>query len=240
MKYVRFLADGVARAGTLEDETVAEGGKRWPITSVRLLPPCLPSKIIGVGRNYADHAAETGAALPTEPLLFLIPPSALVGPGGAIKYPPQSTRVDFEGELGVVIGRRCSRVPRSNALDAIMGYTIVNDVTARDLQSRDGQWARAKGFDTFAPVGPCIVDGLDPSALHIRTMLNGVVRQNCPTSKMIFGVPELIEYISAAFTLEAGDLIATGTPSGIGPMQPGDVVSVEIEGIGVLTNPVTR
>jgi 2-keto-4-pentenoate hydratase/2-oxohepta-3-ene-1,7-dioic acid hydratase in catechol pathway len=227
-------------AGRIEgDEAVLDGG-RFPLGEVKLLAPCTPSKIIGVGRNYADHAAELGNELPKEPLLFLKAPSALNDPDGAIVYPPQSSRVDYEGELAVVIGRRCHNVSKSSAADVILGYTICNDVTARDLQQTDGQWARAKGFDTFAPLGPHIVTGLDPAGLRVRTRLNAELKQDCPTSKLIFDVPTLIEYISAAFTLEPGDVIATGTPSGIGPMQPGDVVAVEIEGIGTLTNHVVK
>ena len=238
MKTIRFLADGAVRSGTIEDDSAASGGQRWPLASVRLLAPCLPSKIIGVGRNYADHAAELGNELPKEPLLFLKAPSALNDPQGDIVYPSQSTRVDYEGELAVVIGRRCHGVARKDAYDVIAGYTICNDVTARDLQNSDGQWARAKGFDTFAPLGPCIVSGLDPAALRVTTRLNGQIKQDCPTSKLIFDVPALVEYISAAFTLEPGDVIATGTPSGIAPMQRGDTVSISIEGIGTLTNRV--
>lgn len=225
-------------AGRIEgDDVVVEAG-RFPLGDVKLLAPCTPSKIIGVGRNYADHAAELGNEVPKEPLLFLKAPSALNDPGADIVYPPQSSRVDYEGELAVVIGRRCRDVPKSSAADVILGYTICNDVTARDLQQTDDQWARAKGFDTFAPLGPCIVTDLDPRELRVRTLLNGAVVQDCPTSRLIFDVPALIEYISAAFTLEPGDVIATGTPSGIGPMQPGDVVTVEIKGIGALTNRV--
>jgi 2-keto-4-pentenoate hydratase/2-oxohepta-3-ene-1,7-dioic acid hydratase in catechol pathway len=227
-------------SGRIEgDEAVLDGG-RFPLGEVKLLAPCTPSKIIGVGRNYADHAAELGNELPKEPLLFLKAPSSLNDPDGAIVYPPQSSRVDYEGELAVVIGRRCHNVAKSGAADVILGYTICNDVTARDLQQSDGQWARAKGFDTFAPLGPHIVTGLDPAGLRVRTRLNDALKQDCPTSKLIFDVPTLIEYISAAFTLEPGDVIATGTPSGIGPMQPGDVVTVEIEGIGTLTNHVVK
>jgi 2-keto-4-pentenoate hydratase/2-oxohepta-3-ene-1,7-dioic acid hydratase in catechol pathway len=227
-------------SGRIEgDEAVLDGG-RFPLGEVKLLAPCTPTKIIGVGRNYADHAAELGNELPKEPLLFLKAPSSLNDPDGAIVYPPQSSRVDYEGELAVVIGRRCHNVAKSGAADVILGYTICNDVTARDLQQSDGQWARAKGFDTFAPLGPHIVNGLDPAGLRVRTRLNDALKQDCPTSKLIFDVPTLIEYISAAFTLEPGDVIATGTPSGIGPMQPGDVVTVEIEGIGTLTNHVIK
>jgi 2-keto-4-pentenoate hydratase/2-oxohepta-3-ene-1,7-dioic acid hydratase in catechol pathway len=238
MRLVRCKLGERVMAGRVEGDEVLFGGARFPLGEVKLLAPCTPSKIIGVGRNYADHAAELGNELPKEPLLFLKAPSALNDPDGAIVYPHQSSRVDYEGELAVVIGRRCRDVAKADAADVILGYTICNDVTARDLQQTDGQWARAKGFDTFAPLGPYIVTDLDPASLRVRTRLNGVVKQDCPTSRLIFDVPTLIEYISAAFTLEPGDVIATGTPSGIGPMQPGDVVTVEIDGIGVLTNHV--
>jgi 2-keto-4-pentenoate hydratase/2-oxohepta-3-ene-1,7-dioic acid hydratase in catechol pathway len=238
MRLIRCEMNGRVMAGRIEGDAALLDGTRVPLEEVRLLAPCTPSKIIGVGRNYTDHAAELGNELPKEPLLFLKAPSALNDPDGAIVYPPQSSRVDYEGELAVVIGRRCRDVSKAAAADVILGYTICNDVTARDLQQTDDQWTRAKGFDTFAPLGPCIVTGLDPAGLRVRTLLNGVIKQDCPTSKLIFDVPTLIEYITAAFTLEPGDVIATGTPSGIGPMQPGDVVTVEIEGIGVLTNHV--
>jgi 2-keto-4-pentenoate hydratase/2-oxohepta-3-ene-1,7-dioic acid hydratase in catechol pathway len=238
MKTIRFFADGVVHAGTIEGDSAMSGTRRWPLASVKLLAPVVPSKIIGVGRNYADHAAELGNELPKEPLLFLKAPSALNDPDSDIVYPKQSARVDYEGELAVVIGRRCKNVARAHAAEVIAGYTICNDVTARDLQQSDGQWARAKGFDTFAPLGPCIVSDLDPAALRITTVLNGQIKQDCPTSKLIFDVPALIEYISAAFTLEPGDVIATGTPSGVTPMQRGDTVSVSIEGIGTLANRV--
>jgi 2-keto-4-pentenoate hydratase/2-oxohepta-3-ene-1,7-dioic acid hydratase in catechol pathway len=236
--FARARIDGSIREGTLEGDTFVTTDARIPLASVRLLAPCTPSKIIGVGRNYAEHAAELGNEPPKEPLLFFKPPSALNDPDGDIVYPSQSTRVDFEGELACVIARRCRNVPASQAREVIWGYTICNDVTARDLQKTDGQWARAKGFDTFAPLGPCIAIGLDPSALRIRTYLNGELKQDAHTSGLIFGVERLIEYITAAFTLERGDVIATGTPAGIAPMHPGDVVSVEIEGIGTLRNRV--
>ena len=238
MRLIRSSVGGSARLGHIEDGDAVIDGTRYPLGHVKLLAPCAPSKIIGVGRNYADHAAEMGNELPAKPLLFLKAPSALLDPGGEIVYPPQSSRVDYEGELAVVIGKRCRDVPRDRAGEVILGYTICNDVTARDLQETDGQWARAKGFDSFAPLGPCIATDLDPRALRVRTLLNGAVKQDCPTSKLIFDVPFLVEYISAAFTLEPGDVISTGTPSGVGPMKVGDVVSVEIDGIGTLTNRV--
>lgn len=238
VKSARFRVGGAEYDGVVDGDEAVASGFRMPFADVTLLAPCRPTKIVCVGRNYADHASELGNELPKEPLLFFKPPSAVIDPGEAIVYPRQSTRVDFEGELGVVIGRRCRNVSREAALDYVLGYTIVNDVTARDLQKSDGQWARAKGFDTFAPIGPWIVSELDWRNVRLTTRLNEVVKQDASTASMIFGVPVLIEYISAAFTLEPGDVIATGTPSGVGPMQIGDTVTVEIDGIGTLTNRV--
>jgi 2-keto-4-pentenoate hydratase/2-oxohepta-3-ene-1,7-dioic acid hydratase in catechol pathway len=238
MKYARFRVDGAEFGGTVEGDDVIAPGLRRPLAEVELLAPCSPSKIVCVGRNYAEHASEMGNEAPKEPLLFFKPPSAVTDPGASIVYPRQSNRVDFEGELGVVLGRRCRNVSRASALDYVLGFTIVNDVTARDLQKSDGQWARAKGFDTFAPIGPWIVSDLDWRHAQITTRLNGIVKQDASTASMLFDVPALIEYISAAFTLEPGDVIATGTPSGVGPMQTGDTVAIEIEGIGTLTNRV--
>jgi len=202
-----------------------------------------PTKIIGIGVNYRAHAVEMGKGLPpgdrpAEPLMFLKPPSALILDGAAIERPAGYERVDYEGELGVVIGRRAKRVARERALEVVAGFTCVNDVTVRDLQKKDGQWARAKGFDTFCPVGPRIVPGLDPSRLKIQTRVNGVVKQDSTTADLIFDVPTLIAFVSAHLTLEEGDLITTGTPSGVGNLAVGDVVEIEIEGIGVLRNPV--
>ncbi len=238
MKLVRFVAEGAAYSGTLEDSRVISGAKQWAAQSVRFLAPCRPTKIVCVARNYAEHAAEMGNDLPAEPLLFFKPASALNDPEADIIYPRQSTRVDYEGELAVVIGRRCRHVKSAEAFDVVKGYTILNDVTARDLQKTDGQWARAKGFDTFAPIGPCISTDVDPAKLMLRTLLNGELKQESTTDKLIFNIPLLIEYISAAFTLESDDVIATGTPRGVGPMRPGDAVEVEIEGIGILRNRV--
>ncbi|MBV8596741.1 MAG: fumarylacetoacetate hydrolase family protein [Candidatus Eremiobacteraeota bacterium] len=234
----RCLIDGTAREGTIEDDAFIYTGGHASLASVTFLPPCIPSKIIGIGRNYADHAAELANPLPAEPLLFFKPSSALNHHNGAVTYPVHSQRVDYEGELGVVIGVRCKAVPRSRAHEVIMGYTICNDFTARDLQRTDGQWARAKGFDGFAPIGPCIASGIEPSGLRLRTRLNGVVKQDATTASLVFDVPALVEYVSAAFTLEPGDVISTGTPAGVGPVQPGDVVEVEIESIGVLRNTI--
>lgn len=231
-------ADGHAREATLDGAEVLADGERLPLSAVRLLAPCRPTKIVCVGRNYADHAKELGSTPPAEPLLFFKPPSAVIGPGADIVYPRQSRRVDYEGELAAVIGTRCRDVSPEAARAHVRGFTAFNDVTARDLQRTDDQWARAKGFDTFASIGPCIVDGLDPSSLRIRTLLNGEVKQDASTSLMLVDVWSLVAYASAAFTLEPGDVIATGTPAGVGPMRPGDEVSVEIEGIGTLTNRV--
>jgi 2-keto-4-pentenoate hydratase/2-oxohepta-3-ene-1,7-dioic acid hydratase in catechol pathway len=237
--YVRYAGpDGAPHDGILEGTDVVSGGSRIALGSVKLLAPCAPTKIVCVGRNYADHAKELGSTPPAEPLLFFKPPSAVIGPGDDIVYPRQSKRVDYEGELAAVIGRRCRDVSPEQAHEFVRGFTAFNDVTARDLQRTDDQWARAKGFDTFASIGPCIVDGVDPSKLRIRTMLNGEVKQDAPTALMLVDVWSLVAYASAAFTLEPGDVLATGTPSGVGPMQPGDVVSVEIDGIGKLTNRV--
>jgi 2-keto-4-pentenoate hydratase/2-oxohepta-3-ene-1,7-dioic acid hydratase in catechol pathway len=198
----------------------------------------VPSKIVGIGQNYRAHAAEMGKGLPEEPLMFLKPRTALLRAGEPIERPAGYDRVDFEGELGVVIGRRARRVVRARALDVVLGFTCVNDVTVRDLQKKDGQWTRAKGFDTFCPLGPRIVSGLDPSDLRITTRVNGVTRQDSSTSDMIFDVPTLIEFVSAHMTLEPGDVITTGTPSGVGNLAPGDVVEIEIAGIGILRSPV--
>ena len=198
----------------------------------------VPSKIIGIGVNYRAHAVEMGKPLPEEPLMFLKPRSALLPEGFPIERPAGYDRVDYEGELGVVIGQRARRVSRERALDHVLGFTCINDVTVRDLQKKDTQWTRAKGFDTFCPLGPRIVAGLDPSALRIVTRVNGAVRQDSSTSDLIFDVPALIAFVSSHMTLEVGDVISTGTPSGVGNLEVGDVVEVEIEGIGTLRNPV--
>ena len=229
---------GAPRDGFIDGESIVVDGGRIALASAKLLAPCRPTKIVCVGRNYAEHAREMGSTPPVEPLLFFKPPSAVIGPGDDIVYPRQSSRVDFEGELAAVIGKRCRKITAAQAPDYVRGFTIINDVTARDLQKTDDQWARAKGFDTFAPIGPCVVDGLDPRALRIRTRLNGEIRQDAQTSLMLVDVWSLIAYASEAFTLEIDDVLATGTPSGIGPMRPGDEVSVEIDGIGALTNRV--
>jgi 2-keto-4-pentenoate hydratase/2-oxohepta-3-ene-1,7-dioic acid hydratase in catechol pathway len=198
----------------------------------------VPSKIIGIGQNYRAHAAEMGKGVPDEPLMFLKPRSALLSDGGAIERPSGYERVDFEGELGVVIGKQARRVSADRALDHVLGYTCVNDVSCRDLQKKDGQWIRAKGFDTFCPIGPKIVAGLDPTNLKLQTRVNGAIRQDSNTADMIFDVRTLIAFCSRHMTLEVGDVISTGTPSGVGNLAVGDTVEIEIEGIGVLKNTV--
>jgi 2-keto-4-pentenoate hydratase/2-oxohepta-3-ene-1,7-dioic acid hydratase in catechol pathway len=206
----------------------------------RLLPPCVPSKIVCVGRNYAEHAKELGNEVPAEPTIFLKPPSSLIASGDVIVYPRLSQRLDYEGELGVVIGRRARNVKSSDAAAYILGYTCVNDVTARDLQRKDGQWTRGKGFDTFCPVGPCITprDEVDLAGLRVRTFVDGERKQDASITEMMFSVDDIIAYVSGFMTLEPGDLIATGTPSGVGPLQPGSQVRIEIDGVGVLENTV--
>jgi 2-keto-4-pentenoate hydratase/2-oxohepta-3-ene-1,7-dioic acid hydratase in catechol pathway len=198
-----------------------------------------PSKIVCVGRNYADHAREMGNEVPKAPLLFLKPASALIGNGEAIVLPNASRQVEFEAEIGVTIGRRLRRADPDEAERGIGGFVCLNDVTARDLQKSDGQWTRAKGFDTFCPVGPAVVQGLDWKSLEVIGRVNGVERQRGRTSDMVFSIPILLSYISEIMTLEPGDLVATGTPAGVGPLVPGDVVEVEIPGVGILSNPVT-
>jgi 2-keto-4-pentenoate hydratase/2-oxohepta-3-ene-1,7-dioic acid hydratase in catechol pathway len=217
-------------------------GERRGLDEVRLLAPVIPrSKIVAVGRNYAAHAAEMSEEVPKTPLTFFKPNTSVIGPGEPIIYPAASREVSYEGELAVVIGRICKEVPTSRVPEVIFGYTVANDVTARDLQKTDVQWARAKGYDTFCPLGPWITthQGLDEVAsLAIRTSLDGELRQDGNTKDLIFTVPELVAYISSYTTLLPGDVILTGTPSGVGPMLPGQVVSIDIEGIGTLTNPV--
>jgi 2-keto-4-pentenoate hydratase/2-oxohepta-3-ene-1,7-dioic acid hydratase in catechol pathway len=211
------------------------------VEEVRLLAPVIPrSKVVGIGRNYADHASEMGGEVPEEPLMFLVPNTAVVGPGDPVVLPPQSDEVHYEGELAVVVGRMCKDVRPEDALGVIFGYTCANDVTARDLQRSDGQWARAKGFDTFCPLGPWIETDLDPGALGVVTRLDGEVVQDGTTADMVHGVAALVAHASTAFTLLPGDVILTGTPAGVGRMDAGQRVEVEIEGIGVLSNPVVR
>ena len=222
------------------DEAIRLTGVRYPLADVRLLAPVLPSKVVAIGRNYADHAAELGNEVPDDPIIFLKPSTAVVGPRDPIVYPTQlSERVDFEGELAVVIGRLCRQVPPERVGEVIFGYTCANDVTARDLQAKDGQWARAKGFDTFCPLGPWIETDIDPADLELTTIVNGEIRQNSRTSLLLHNVTALVTYVTAVMTLLPGDVLLTGTPAGVGPLKDGDEVSVTIESIGTLTNGVT-
>jgi 2-keto-4-pentenoate hydratase/2-oxohepta-3-ene-1,7-dioic acid hydratase in catechol pathway len=210
------------------------GSIEIPWSSADLRAPVRPSKVVCIGRNYVAHAKELGNEPPKEPLLFLKAPSSVIGPGEAIVLPKESERVEHEAELGVVIGRRVRKVAREQALEAVYGYTCVCDVTARDLQKKDGQWTRAKGFDTFCPVGPWIETELDPKDLSVKCIVDGAERQSGRTSQMIFDVATLIAYASSVMTLEPGDLLVTGTPEGVGPLQPGNKVTIAIEGIGEL------
>ena len=202
------------------------------------MPLLNPSKIIGIGSNYRRHIEEMGRSVPSQPKIFLMPPSALIGHGDAIQIPPGTERVDHEAELGVIVGRMMQRASRDEAMSYIDGYTAVNDVTARDFQRADGVFARAKGFDTFCPVGPRVVKDIDPFNTRIRCFVDGTLRQDGNTSDMVFDIPTILSFVSHVMTLLPGDLIATGTPMGVGPLRPGQVVSVDIEGIGVLENPV--
>jgi len=213
-------------------------GERRPVESVRLLPPVLPSKVVAIGKNYADHASEMGGDVPERPLVFLKPSTSVVGSGDVIAYPPSSSRVDYEGELAVIIGRLCRDVPESRAAEVVFGYACANDVTARDQQASDGQWSRAKGYDSFCPLGPWIETDISPDDLRITTRLNGETKQDGRTSQIVHKIPALIAYITACMTLLPGDVILTGTPAGVGPMEIGDEVEVEIEGIGRLVNVV--
>jgi len=250
MKLVRFRVQDRTAYGVLSNEIVTElhGDPflslatltlRHAVSDLKLLAPCVPSKIVAVGLNYRDHAAELGMSMPEVPILFLKPPTSVIGPNDAIVYPASSAQVDFEAELGVVIRDRVRNIEPGEARAHILGYTCVNDVTARDLQKKDGQWTRAKSFDTFCPMGPWIETDLDPSDLLVQSYLNGAARQSSRTSQVVFSVPYLISFISQIMTLEPGDLVITGTPSGIGPMKPGDEIEVRIEGIGSLKNIVT-
>jgi 2-keto-4-pentenoate hydratase/2-oxohepta-3-ene-1,7-dioic acid hydratase in catechol pathway len=215
--------------------------KEYPLSEVRLLSPVLPrSKVIGIGRNYAAHAAEMGGEVPPEPLMFMKPNTSVIGPGDPIFYPRQTSEVHYEGELAVVIGRICRDVPAEKVADVIQGYTVGNDVTARDLQRSDVQFTRAKGFDSFCPLGPWIETELDVTDLRVQTYLNGDLKQDGTTKDMIFDVPALVAHVSSVMTLLPGDVILTGTPEGVGPMQVGDEVEVSISGIGNLTNQVKQ
>lgn len=240
----RFRYEDEILTGTLRNEIVRV--KRdlyydsYHIDELQILPPVVPTKIICVGLNYVDHARELNMELPDYPILFLKPPSSIVGNGDDIIYPTDSQQLDYEAELAVVIGKHCKYVPAHDAEDVILGYTCFNDVTARDIQRTDNQWTRAKSFDTFAPIGPYIVeaDDFDLSDVYIRSRVNGEIKQDSNINNMIFGIPELIEFISHVMTLEEGDILATGTPAGVGQLNVGDTVEIEIEDIGTLGNQV--
>ena len=220
-------------------DSVRYTGQSYPVADVRLLAPVLPTKVVAIGKNYADHAREMGGEPPDEPVIFLKPSTSVIGPGDPVARPVKlSERVDFEGELAVVIGRLCRDVPPERVSEVIFGYTCANDVTARDLQAKDGQWTRAKGFDTFCPLGPWIETGLDPSDLELTTTVNGEVKQHARTSQLLHDVTAVVCYVTSVMTLLPGDILLTGTPAGIGPLVYGDRVSVAIQGIGALTNPV--
>jgi 2-keto-4-pentenoate hydratase/2-oxohepta-3-ene-1,7-dioic acid hydratase in catechol pathway len=255
MRIVRFTAGEDPAYGVLEDDgqVIAEivgdplyqgisfTGRRVPLDSVRLLAPVIPrSKVIGIGRNYADHAREMGNEIPTRPMVFLIPNTAVVGPDDPVVIPAITSEVSYEGELAVVIGRIAKSVPKERAGEVIFGYTCANDVTARDFQREDGQWARAKGMDTFCPLGPAIATDLDVSNVRLVTRVDGEVRQDGTTADLIFDIPTLIEYLSQAFTLLPGDVILTGTPAGVGLVEHGSRVEIEIDGIGTLGNSFVR
>ncbi|HEV2722695.1 MAG TPA: fumarylacetoacetate hydrolase family protein [Thermoanaerobaculia bacterium] len=250
MKIYRYVHNGAPAVGVAEDDHLVRysghdalhlGSRtddRVLIAAATLLPPVLPSKIVCIGRNYAEHAKELGNEAPPEPIIFLKPPSALLPPNGTIVRPRQSQRVDHEGELVIVIGAAAKNVSRQRWRDVVLGFTCANDVTARDLQKKDIQFTRGKGFDTFCPLGPCIETQLDPSRLAISTRVNGTVRQDGNTAQMIFDCGVLVEFISSVMTLLPGDVILTGTPAGVGPLAAGDVVEVTVEGIGTLRNAV--
>jgi 2-keto-4-pentenoate hydratase/2-oxohepta-3-ene-1,7-dioic acid hydratase in catechol pathway len=235
-RIVPFASEDGQSFFTYDPDTRAVGGA---LEIERITAPVVPGKIIAVGLNYRDHAREMALEIPSEPILFMKPSTGVIGPDETIRYPAQSSRVDYEAELAVVIGRTCRDVDAASARDCILGYTCFNDVTARDLQAKDGQWTRAKSFDTFAPMGPWIVTGLDdPHDLTITARLNGEIRQSSNTANLIFTVFDLVEFVSHIMTLQPRDVIATGTPSGVGPMERGDIVEIEIDGIGVLKNTV--
>lgn len=260
MRIARFSIDGNVAFGAVEGESppgttdglvldIIKGipfadfelsGTKVPLSKVRLLPPVLPNKVVGIGRNYADHAAELGNEVPATPVAFFKPSTSVIGPGDSIAYPSFSQEVHYEAELAVVIGRMCREVPRERARDVILGYTCANDVTARDVQKRENQWARAKGFDSSCPLGPWVETDLDPSDLTIQCTVNGEQRQLGRTADMVRSIEDLIVHISEAMTLLPGDVILTGTPAGVGPLNVGDEVAVTIEGIGTLTNKVIK
>ena len=248
-QYLRFEHAGITQYGivhggrvfALQGDAYGEHNQStisYSLDEIRVLTPCAPSKIVCVGLNYRSHAEELDLRIPDEPLLFLKPPSALVADQEDVVYWPGITRLDYEGEIAVVIGKTCHRVTEAAAYKYIFGYTIANDITARDLQQKDGQWTRGKGFDTFLPLGRTITREINPADLRVQTYVNGVVKQDGRTSDLIFPIPSLVSFISHVMTLHPGDVIISGTPSGIGPLQVGDVVEVRIEGLGSLTNKV--
>ena len=250
MKIIRFEHQGEVKYGYLKGELITivmgnifegatETKETVPLEEVEVLSPIVPSKIVGLGLNYRKHVEEINFEIPEEPLIFLKPPSSIIGHMDNIIYPANTNRVDYEGEMGIVIGKTARHVKEEEALDYVLGYTAVNDVSARDYQDKEGQWTRGKGFDTFCPTGPVIATGLDPDNLKIETRHNGKTVQSSNTNDMIFNSAHQISFISNVMTLLPGDLIATGTPSGIGPMEKGDVVEIEIEGIGILSNTVS-
>lgn len=249
MRLVRFKKDTDIKYGIVEEDHVREIrgdifssyeilGACHPLSALKILPPCEPSKIIAIGLNYRSHAEELQMAIPEEPLIFMKPSTAVIGHEDTIIYPAMSCRVDYEGELGVIIGKTCRHVFTEDAPQYICGYTCVNDVTARDLQKKDGQFTRSKSFDSFAPIGPFIETSLDPGKISIETLLNGEKKQAGSTNDLIFPVSQLVSFISRVMTLYPGDIISTGTPAGIGPMRAGDIVEIKIEGIGILRNTV--
>jgi 2-keto-4-pentenoate hydratase/2-oxohepta-3-ene-1,7-dioic acid hydratase in catechol pathway len=251
MKIVRFSAGGLPEYGILDNQNIQllRGNpfgniipldEHFKLGEVRLLAPSLPSKIVALGINYRSHATEFKHDLPEDPLIFLKPATAVIGPEAAIVYPAMSSQVDYEAELGIVIRKQAHLLSLDETSDYILGYTCFNDVTARDLQKRDGQWTRAKGFDTFAAIGPWIETELDPSNLNVETYLNGELKQHGVTADLIFSVPRIVSFVSQVMTLLPGDVIATGTPAGVGPMQPGDIVEIRVQGIGSLRNHVER
>jgi 2-keto-4-pentenoate hydratase/2-oxohepta-3-ene-1,7-dioic acid hydratase in catechol pathway len=241
MKLIRFIHRKKVFQGYIKDKRIflsdTKGGRSiYHVEDVQLIAPVVPSKIICVGLNYKDHAAEMNMDIPVEPVIFMKPPTAVIGPGERIIYPDASQRVDYEAELAVVMRRKCKNVPAGKALDYVLGYTCFNDVTARDLQAKDGQWTRAKSFDTFACIGPWVETELETKDLYVRARLNRELKQDSSTKNFIFTVPEIVSFVSKVMTLLPGDVISTGTPGGIGPMAKGDHIEVEIEGIGSLVN----
>ncbi len=252
MKYLRFLFEGLEKTGVLNDTVITEvqgdifenpvnTGREYQLSEVRLLTPCKPGKVVAVGLNYVDHVKEfSGRDIPKNPVIFIKLPHTIIGPGDTILLPEVSERVDYEAEFAVVIGKHCRNIEPEQAPEYIFGATCLNDVTARDIQKADGQWTRGKNYETFCPIGPYIVTGLDYSKLDVKLILNGEVKQHSDTSMHIFNINYLISFISKAIPLEPGDIVTTGTPEGVGPIKDGDIVEVEIEGIGKLTNFVKK